>query len=145
MRCPSPFGVLAYPPPPAAALVRDERADRRPQQQHAAAPGPGRAPAGGRDTIKPPPGFPQDKPDLIGRIRAVSESTLTLDTPQGPRTVLVTETTRFGQPNGEAISRDDLTRGTVVAVFGEPGPYRHSLVARFVLILPLKPETPPPK
>jgi hypothetical protein len=103
-----------------------------------AGPGPDRAPAGGRDLIRPPDGFPGDEPDLIGRIRAVSKSSLTLDTPRGPRTVQVEETTKFSLPNGEAISMDDLRRGTTVVVFGVPGVGRNSLVARLVLI-------PPPK
>jgi len=99
---------------------------RRPQPGQ---PGPG----------QPLPQQPGPRPDLVGRVRSVGDSSLTLDTPAGPRLVLVNaETTvqRQGDAGLEPASLSDLRRGDHVAVFGHLNDDGRTLRARAVVILP---------
>ncbi|RME87104.1 MAG: hypothetical protein D6770_10265 [Anaerolineae bacterium] len=90
-------------------------------------------------------GLPPGRPDVVGRIRRITESALELGTPEGPRTVLLTESTRFQDERRQAITLSDLKPGDVVAVFGrfmqgDGG----QLQAEVVVKLPPPSSQPPP-
>ncbi len=84
----------------------------------------GRPPQGGGPPPPPggsaggPGGLPPGRPDVIGRIRQMSDTILELGTPEGPRTVLLTEGTRFVDEQRTPLQREDLHAGDVIAVFG---------------------------
>jgi len=97
----------------------------------------GKPPTGGQPPAGPAPGR---EPDLIGQIQSLAGDSLTVRTPQGPRLVMVTESTRVlrvteGRKEEEA-SLEDLQRGTGVAVFGNFGDDGRTLTAETVVILP---------
>jgi hypothetical protein len=105
----------------------------QPQQPAGPLPGAG-APAG-------PGGEP---PALTGRIRTIAPQGLELATPDGPRFVELTTDTRIEDPDGQELSLRDLSRGEIVAVFGElfPGDGPRLRASRIVL-LPLGPASQP--
>ncbi|HHH41202.1 MAG TPA: hypothetical protein ENK56_04275 [Chloroflexi bacterium] len=86
-----------------------------------------------------PPGqpLPGGQPTLVGRIRLRLDEGLELATPQGPRPVSLTSTTRFEDAQGNPIEPDTLRRGDIVAIFGhfEEGGQR-TLVADLVVRFP---------
>ncbi|MDY7041402.1 MAG: hypothetical protein SVX38_11115 [Chloroflexota bacterium] len=99
--------------------------------------GPGAGlPQGGQ----PPPGAaPRREPDLIGPVQSLTDDGLTVETPQGPRMVTITEETRVLRvANGreEEARVEDLQRGMGVAIFGRFGDDGRTLVAEAVVILP---------
>jgi hypothetical protein len=73
---------------------------------------------------------------VIGRIRGNFEGTLALATVDGPRTVELSDRTRFETHEGKAISGDTLQEGQGVAVFGHRSADRHVLIADVVILLP---------
>ncbi|RMF35623.1 MAG: hypothetical protein D6759_04500 [Chloroflexi bacterium] len=99
-------------------------------------PGQQPAPPGGAGM---PPGqpLPGGQPTLVGRIRARLDEGLELATPQGPRSVSLTSTTRFEDAQGNPIEMTALRRGDMVAIFGhfEEGGQR-TLVADLIVRFP---------
>jgi hypothetical protein len=88
-----------------------------------------------------PPGSPQDfavnPPDLVGRIRALSQLGIQLATQDGPRIVEVSENTRVEDKDGTPQKLTNLRLGDLVAVFGEFTPGNgQRLVASQIVRLP---------
>jgi hypothetical protein len=110
-----------------------------PQQPGAPGGGPQQPGSPGGGTLFTPPG----PPDLVGRVRSASGDTLTIETPQGGRMVLVNEETevRYAEGGVEA-SQEEIQRGSQLAVFGEFDADGRTLTAYLLLILPDKPGAP---
>lgn len=108
--------------------------------------GPGRPPAGGDPppAVQPPPGqapapWPQERPALQGRVRAIDPKGLSVNTAQGARFVRLTPETRLTRLTDEgevAVQPKELQPGLLVAVFGPLAPDGRSLVAERIVILP---------
>jgi hypothetical protein len=91
--------------------------------------GVGPIPAGG------PPGAPSWPPDLTGRLVALSDTSITLDSPQGQVTVSVNPSTKFIDEMGNVLAPTDLRAGDVIAVFGVD-------TATTLMRLPQRPNAP---
>ena len=74
-------------------------------------------------------------PDLVGQIRALVGSSLTVDTPQGSRVVQVTSETQVLKADGTQGSRSNLARGTTVAVVTSNDPVTRELRAEAIGLL----------
>ncbi len=103
--------------------------------------GPGRPPQGpARQPGQPPAGpWPQEQPALVGQVRSLSAEGLYLDTPEGPRFVQTTATTRYlrlEEGREVEVERDALEPGQRVAIFGRREPAGRTLTADRVLNLP---------
>jgi hypothetical protein len=123
--------------------------------------GPGQMPPQAPGQGQPPPadrpGQPspsvrdqaQPRPQLTGRIRSVSEETITLDTPQGPRLIQVAEDVQVfrrnqGQPREEPASLKQVVPGKHLAVYGYfEGDGGRRLIARRLVLLPPPPQQQP--
>lgn len=78
---------------------------------------------------------------MIGRVRSVAGDSITLDTPQGPRLVTVSDETEVKEAEGEAeASLEDIEPGTPIAVFGQFSDGGKTLVAQVIVVLPPSPE-----
>jgi len=84
------------------------------------------------------PALPRDRNVLYGRIRHLSGESITLDTPEGPRTVSVSNETRVRWKDDEERegTLQDLRFGMTVAVWGRFDPDIRMLRAEIVLIFP---------
>ncbi len=102
---------------------------------------PNRAPSGkgGGQPPNPLGGLPAP-PQVVGRLRQYQNDLLTLATPQGPRSVQLTDSTTFRTEEGGSLTLADLKPGDWLAVWGtwrDPA----TLEASFILRL----KTPPPR
>lgn len=79
--------------------------------------------------------LPTGPPDLVGRLRAVADGTLSLATRAGPRTALVDQETEVRRPQGQVLDLAALRPGMNVAVFGRQEEDGRALVAEVVLVL----------
>ncbi|MFQ5874106.1 MAG: hypothetical protein ACE5JL_09930 [Dehalococcoidia bacterium] len=98
---------------------------------------PGQPPLG-RRPVQRPPGW-LGRPALVGPVRSITEDTIVVDTPQGPRLVMVSGKTlvrRRLDDREEEASLEDIEQGTLIAVFGELE--GRTLMARLIIILPAK-------
>ncbi|UCF59864.1 MAG: hypothetical protein JSV37_08855 [Anaerolineaceae bacterium] len=97
--------------------------------------GPGAAP--GQD-------FAANPPDLVGRIRALSQLGIQLATQDGPRIVEVSENTRVEDKDGTPLKLTDLRLGDLVAVFGEftPGNGQRLVASQIVRLPERAPQQP---
>ena len=93
---------------------------------------PGPPPGGG------PPGM--DRPDVLGMVRRIEGSVVSLATRDGPRSVEVTPSTEVRDAQGRPVEIEAVQPGTLVAVFGHPDPGRRRLIADVILILPSREE-----
>ena len=73
-------------------------------------------------------------PDVIGVVQHYGEDTLTLNTAQGARTITLTAQT-IVRRESDAAQVADLRPGVAVAVWGDTGDNRRTLVARVIVIL----------
>jgi hypothetical protein len=91
-----------------------------------------------------PGGFAADPPDMVGRIRALSQLGIQLATQDGPRIVEVSEDTRVEDMDGAPLSLTDLRLGGLIAVFGDftPGDGRRLIASRIVLLPEKNPQQP---
>lgn len=80
-----------------------------------------------------------DRPDLTGRIRALSRLRIQLATQDGPRTIEVNEDTRVVDDSGVALALSDLRLGDLIAIFGDftPGDGQR-LLASHIVRLPVQ-------
>lgn len=119
----------------------------RPPDQGALPPGgpdqqPMDAQAQAQTQAQPPasPGQPGPRPQLVGRVRSVSGEAITLDTPQGPRTVQMgpdTQVFRMAQGREEPATADEILPGEHLLVFGHiEGENEKRLVAMRLLLAP---------
>lgn len=99
----------------------------------------GQLPGGGsgQPPFGPPGDLPSGRPDVIGRVRSVAGDSITLETPQGPRLVMVNDETEVKRAEGEEeVSLEDIEPGTPIAVFGQFNGEGKTLVAQVIIILP---------
>ena len=93
-----------------------------------------------------PPGqdLAVDHPDLVGRIRALSQLGIQLATQDGPRIVEVSENTRVEDKDGTPLTLSDLRLGDLIAVFGEftPGDGQRLVASQIVRLPERKPQQP---
>ncbi|MFQ6013964.1 MAG: hypothetical protein ACE5NP_00800 [Anaerolineae bacterium] len=107
---------------------------------------PPEGPAGGPGQPGAPPPAPGldhfggGPPQVIGQVQSVTDTSITVRTPQGPRTVTVDEDTTVEKTEGGEADLSDIRRGTAIAVFGELSHDGRTLAAQHILILP-----PPPR
>jgi hypothetical protein len=73
-------------------------------------------------------------PNLLGVVQRYGDNTLTLTTAQGPRTIAVNAQTIVRRENDTAQFAD-LRPGVAIAVWGDPGEDRRTIVARVIVIL----------
>ena len=105
-------------------------------------------PAGPEGQPGAPPGGPQDfavdPPDLVGRIRALSQLGIQLATQDGPRIVEVSENTRVEDKDGAPLTLSDLRLGDLIAVFGDftPGDGQRLVASQIVRLPERKPQQP---
>ena len=100
---------------------------------------PGQPPGGGpgQPSFGPPGDLPPGRPDVIGRVRSVAGDSITLDTPQGPRLVTISEETEVKRAEGEEeASLEDIEPDTRIAVFGQFNGGGRTLLAQVIIILP---------
>lgn len=74
-------------------------------------------------------------PNVLGVVQRYGDNTLMVMTGQGLRTIAVNAQTLVRREEG-AAQFSDLQPGVTVAVWGEPGADRRTIVARVVVILP---------
>lgn len=88
----------------------------------------------------PPTGGQAPRPDVLGRLRSVSDQGFELATQSGPRLVAVDDETRLTDAQGQSLAWDDLKQGDLLAVFGDftAGDGRQLLARRVILV----PESP---
>lgn len=108
--------------------------------------GPGRAPGAGpqggaRPGGNPLGGFPTP-PQVLGRVRRIAGDSLLLATPQGLRTVTLTQETQFRTQAGQPLDRAALQPGDVVAVWGTFSAPGGDLLAETVVRLENPPQQP---
>lgn len=100
----------------------------------------GARPAPGQGPAQPPTGAAQDlppgRPALVGRVGAITNEGLFIQTPQGPRLVQVEEDTELQDHRGQGLSLADLQRGMHVAIFGEFSADARRLVAETIVVVP---------
>lgn len=117
-----------------AGTLQDYGARRGPGQQ------PPQPPAGsGQWTPQSPAGpqqeLPPGRPALVGRLGAITNEGLFIQTPQGPRLVQVDEDTKVQDQQGRELSLDDLQQGMQVAIFGNFSSDGRRLIAETVVIV----------
>ena len=83
------------------------------------------------------PQLPPGSPALVGRLGAITNEGLFLETPQGPRLVEVGEDTQVQDRRGQKLSLSDLRQGMQLAIFGEFSRDGRRLTAETIVILPL--------
>jgi hypothetical protein len=110
------------------------------QPEQPAEGGPGQQPPGGgsgQPSLGPPGDLPPGEPEVIGRVRSVAGDSITLQTPQGPRLVMVNDETEVKQAEGEEeASLEDIEPDTRIAVFGQFNGAGKTLMAQVIVILP---------
>jgi hypothetical protein len=96
-------------------------------------------PEGGQPQANAPTGQ-QPKPTLIGVVRRIDGSSITVRVEGIPRLIALTERTRYAYrtPEGKIVQAEleDIKVGNGVAVFGPFSPDGRTLVANAVVILP---------
>lgn len=97
-----------------------------------ALPGPQPGGGGGNNVLQRLPG----PPDILGEIVSITGDSMLLRTPDGPRTVSLSEGTQVMLEDGSEGSRQDLHPGQVVAVIGRFEEGGKSLAARLVAVMP---------
>jgi hypothetical protein len=93
--------------------------------------GPGQQPPEGPELQ-----LPAGKPALVGRVGAITNEGLFLQTPQGPRLVEVEKETGVQDQRGQELSLSDLRQGMHVAIFGEFSRDGRRLTAENIIVLP---------
>ena len=110
---------------------------------------PGQAPPGGPDAPEQqPPANGNRPPDVTGRIQKNLGESLLLATPDGPRTIELSDQTQVRTQDGKQRPLDALKPGQNVAIFGHPNGDGMVLVAESIILLPppqQPPEQPPQK
>lgn len=92
---------------------------------------------------------PVPRPQLVGRVRSVSDNTITLDTPQGPRLFELAGDVQVSrrnpnQPGQEPASLEDIVSGEHLAVYGRfEGNGGRQLIAERLVLLPPPPDKQP--
>lgn len=79
------------------------------------------------------------KPDLIGRAISITADTITLSTPNGPRSISINEETVFLRQEGGTVkpaSLEDIHAGNNLAIIGKLDPDNRLLRGEIVVILP---------
>jgi hypothetical protein len=93
-------------------------------------------------------GEPLPRPQLTGRVRSISDGTITLDTPQGPRLFQVDQDVRVFRrdqtgPGEEPASLEEVVPGEHLAVYGRfEGDGSRRLIAKRLVLLPPPPDEP---
>jgi hypothetical protein len=110
-----------------------------------AQPGPGGAPQPPEGPGRPGGAAPlplDPPPQLIGRVRRVSDEGLELATPDGPRWVALAEEVSLEDIEGKPLSLDEVKPGTVIGVYGEFSPNGGpEMIATRLVLLPA--QSPP--
>ncbi len=99
----------------------------------------GQPPGGGpgQPSFGPPGDLPPGRPEVIGRVRSVAGDSITLNTPQGPRLITISDETEVKRAEGgEKASLEDIEPGTPIAVFGQFNGGGRTLLAQVIVILP---------
>ncbi|HEY47812.1 MAG: hypothetical protein AMJ88_01715 [Anaerolineae bacterium SM23_ 63] len=105
-------------------------------------------PAGPEGGQGAPPGDPQDfvvnHPDLVGRIRALSQLGIQLATQDGPRIIELSKNTLVEDEIGAPLKLTDLRLGDLIAVFGDftPGDGQRLVASQIVRLPERKPQQP---
>ncbi len=104
----------------------------------ASQPGVGQPPL---DDRQPPSGLPPGPPQVRGRIRSITGTTIELATPDGLRRITTTDLTRYLDAQGAAIDRGALGPGDIVGIYGRlvQADGGAQFMAEFVLKLPSQP------
>ena len=91
-----------------------------------------------------PRDFAVNPPDLVGRIRALSQLGIQLATQDGPRIIEESENTRVEDKDGTPLKLADLRLGDLIAVFGEftPGNGRRLAASQIVRLPEREPQQP---
>jgi len=106
-----------------------------PGQRRPEAPmGPGQQPP--QPPAEPERQLPPGNPALVGRVGAITNEGLFIETAQGPRLVQVEKDTKVQDLEGRELSVHDLRQGIHVAIFGEFGPDGRRLNAQTIVIVP---------
>jgi hypothetical protein len=77
-------------------------------------------------------------PDVLGTVQRYGDNTLTINTPQGLRTIALNEQTMVRHDNETVAQFSDLRPGVAVAVWGDVGNNQRALVARAIVIFTQK-------
>jgi hypothetical protein len=101
-------------------------------------------PGGQPGNIPDVPQGPSDRPNIIGRVRALSPLGLQLATQDGPRTVEVNQDTRVTDVDGFPLTLVDLRLGDLLAIYGDftPGDGQRLLAERILRLPPREPPQP---
>lgn len=110
--------------------------------QDAGLPGPAAQPGGpGAPQLGPllfGQGLPPGPPQVIGRIQQISEASLEVLTPDGPRLISISDQTKVQNETGQSLTLNDLQPGDAVAVFGQFSQGGGQLQAEILVRLPPK-------
>lgn len=100
----------------------------------------GARPAAGQQPPQPPTGpvedLPPGRPALVGRVQAITNEGLFIQTEQGPRLVQVDDDAKVQDHRGQELSLKDLRQGVYVAIFGEFTGDGRRLVAETIVVVP---------
>lgn len=86
--------------------------------------------------VQQPPVNANRPPDVTGRIRQNLGRSLLLATPDGPRTIELSDQTQVRTPEGEQRPLNALRPGQPVAIFGHRNGDGRVLVAELIILLP---------
>lgn len=100
----------------------------------------GARPAPGQQPLQPPTGpvedLPPGRPALVGRVGAITNEGLFIQTQQGPRLVQVDDDARVQDHRGQELSLKELRQGVYVAIFGEFSRDGRRLIAETIVVVP---------
>lgn len=82
----------------------------------------------------------EEPPQLIGRVQRIYPDALDLAAPEGPRQVLIDESTLYEDIDGARLSAADLRPEMILAIYGHFTTEGRNLLAARIVILP-----PPPQ
>jgi hypothetical protein len=86
--------------------------------------------------IQQPPANVNRSPDVVGRIRQNLGGSMLLATPDGPRTIELSDQTQVRTREGEQRPLDTLKPGQPVVIFGHRNGDGRVLVAELIILLP---------
>jgi len=97
-------------------------------------------PTGGQQTPQDGPNIPPGRPQIVGKLRELSDERLLLAAQNGLREITITPDTRFITDSGDHLEFADLVKGNILGVFGHFIPNDGGVfLADIVIRLPPKP------